>query len=230
MALSLLISAAVPSKADQVDPAVSTLADQYVQALRSGDAEAYRDLHATYVERCSDDRTRDAYEELLSLELESRPADPPRLEVKAVEPAELEEGRQLLAAASGVSVRHPDPPSYSIEISLRGLYAPDHPCYAEAATRRVRKYVAKGPEHWYLESACLTDAAIVALRARRRDTGAVRRMQEDLYRSLDSELRGELLELLRKRQGSEAVERYQTRAGASRGAAVRLVERLCEDL
>ena len=228
--LSLLMSASASSRAEEIDAGVAALADRYVQILREGDAEAYRELHATYLERCSDPGTLDAYEALLSLELESRPADPPGLEVSVVEPARLEQGKQLLAAAAGVSVRHPDPPGYAIEISLRGPYARDHPCYAEDATRRVRKYVAKGPDHWYLGAACLTDTAIVALRARRRDAGAVRRMQEDLYSSLDPELRAELLELLEERRGSEAVDRYQSRAGASKGAAVRLVERLCEEL
>ena len=228
--LSLLISASAPARAGEVAGAVLALAERYVQTLAEGDAEAYRDLHATYLERCSDARTLDAYEALLSFELESRPADPPDLEVLAVEPTQLEKSKQLLAAASGVSVRHPDPPRYTVEISLRGLYAADHPCYAEVETRRVRKTVAKGPDRWYLGSACLTDAAIVALRARLRDTRAVRRMQEDLYRSLDPGLREELLDLLEQRHGSEAVDRYQSRAGASKGAAVRLVERLCQDL
>lgn len=211
-----------------VEPGVKALAERYLETLRTQDREGYRALHATYVDRCADDASRDAYDYLLELELDSRPADPVDLRIAPVDPGELERGKQVLAAA-GVRVRYPDPPVYAIDVSLRGPYASDHPCYAAGSTRRVRKYVARRDDRFYLAPACLVDSAISEVRASRHNARAVRRLQDDLYAQLDEALRTELLELLEARQGETAVARYQEETGASRGAAVRLVERLCLD-
>ena len=208
---------------------VEALAERYLAALRDDDAQTYAKLHATYLERCADEGTADAYEHLAALELRSSPAEPADLRIAPVDPAELAKSYDALAATAGVAVRHPDPPVYVIEVTLEGAYRSDHPCHAPQDTRRVRKYVALRDGRFYLAPACLTEAAVADLRASRRTQRAVRRMQDALYAELDEEEREALEALVAARRGEEAVERYRARSGASRGAAVRLIERLCLD-
>jgi len=226
-ALAYLLSAA-PVRAAETPQGLVDLAERYVEAIRSSDAEALEELQMPLLERCRTSENAEDYAALARDEVRAVIGTDPHLTIERVDGDDVLEALRVVSGLSGQEVRLPTTPTHVFELTQRTEFPEAHVCSSPA--QRVRRFAVQTDGRWMIVPQCLPGGMFAALadgRARRR---AVERLQGDLYSELDPALRDELLGLIRERRLETAVARYSERTGASRGSSIRLAERLCRDI
>jgi len=209
------------------DPGITTLIERYVAAVRSSDLTRYEALHQPLLDQCRTAENRDAYVDVLQAEVSAHVEPEPGIVVQKLSPAEIRQKVDLLSRVTGQAIGFSAVPSHWFELTERSPYPASHPCASRPA--RVRKFVVRHEGEWKIVPQCLSEPMITSLRETRATKDAVRRMQAELYTELDPGTRAELLQQLQRGRTQTAFERA-TEVTGSNGKALRLVERLCEEL
>jgi len=214
-------------RAGEANPGLDDLISRYLSALRDSDLAALEALHGPLLDRCRNASNQAEYEQILRAEVESYVEADPAIVSEKLAAQDLGSKLDLLRKVTGEPFDFGVPPTHAFEFTARQLHPANHPCASRPA--RVRKFVARVGDDWWLVPQCLTPSMVRSLQSTRRTQDAVRRMQEDLLAELPAELRTELFDLVGRGQSQAAFERYTEQTGNSRGKALRLVERICQE-
>ena len=216
-----------------VDPGdaseLRALVDAYRAALDRSDEAAYRALYGPHLDRCQTPSTRDAYDYLIALELRSYVVPGADVAIQRIDRAKLAQASEWMSGIAREELTFDAEPTYYFELSQAAFFPPDHPCFAPAA-QRVRRFVARDGASLRIVAPCLSSSMIEKLRERSRTQTAITKMQEDLLGAASPDLRLELERTIRSEGPRRAADRYRDATGAGDGAALRLIERICEDL
>jgi hypothetical protein len=221
--------AARASESIPAGDSIQALVDAYIRAVETHDEAAYRALQVPYLDRCIAPDNAEAYAHWIGLELRAYVVTPPDIRISPVDAASLAERSEWLSQLSRERLGFDVPPTHYFELTQAAFFPPEHPCYAPAS-QRVRRFVTQASGTWRIVPQCLSPSMIGAVTDHMATQQAIEKMQADLYGALGDAERDELAAAIRGEGPKRAAQRYAEASGAGSGAALRLVERICEDL